>query len=63
MGIFTEESVALNKSVLRNLLSMGTRGVIIHKYKEISDELNIPVGTVKGRIFQARKKLMQKLEA
>lgn len=34
-----------------------------YKYKEISDELNIPVGTVKSRIFQARKKLMQKLEA
>jgi RNA polymerase sigma-70 factor (ECF subfamily) len=27
------------------------------KYKEIADELNIPIGTVKSRIFIARKKL------
>ncbi len=31
------------------------------KYKEISDELNIPIGTVKSRIFIARKKLMSLL--
>ena len=29
------------------------------KYKEIADELNIPIGTVKSRIFIARKKLME----
>jgi RNA polymerase sigma factor (sigma-70 family) len=28
------------------------------KYKEIADELNLPIGTVKSRIFLARKKLM-----
>ena len=28
-----------------------------YKYKEIADELNIPIGTVKSRIFIARKKL------
>ncbi len=27
------------------------------KYKEIADELNLPIGTVKSRIFLARKKL------
>jgi RNA polymerase sigma-70 factor (ECF subfamily) len=27
------------------------------KYKEIAEELNIPIGTVKSRIFAARKKL------
>jgi RNA polymerase sigma-70 factor (ECF subfamily) len=27
------------------------------KYKEIADELNLPLGTVKSRIFFARKKL------
>lgn len=29
------------------------------KYKEIADKLNIPIGTVKSRIFIARKKLME----
>jgi RNA polymerase sigma factor (sigma-70 family) len=32
-----------------------------YKYKEIADELNIPIGTVKSRIFIARKKLMDLL--
>lgn len=32
------------------------------KYKEISDELGIPMGTVKSRVFQARKKLMASVE-
>lgn len=32
-----------------------------YKYKEIADELNIPIGTVKSRIFIARKKLMELL--
>jgi RNA polymerase sigma factor (sigma-70 family) len=31
------------------------------KYKEISDKLGIPIGTVKSRIFIARKKLMEVL--
>ena len=31
------------------------------KYKEIADKLNIPIGTVKSRIFIARKKLMKSL--
>lgn len=31
------------------------------KYKEIADELNIPLGTVKSRIFIARKKMMDLL--
>jgi RNA polymerase sigma-70 factor (ECF subfamily) len=32
-----------------------------YKYKEIADELRIPIGTVKSRIFIARKKLMDAL--
>jgi RNA polymerase sigma-70 factor (ECF subfamily) len=29
-----------------------------YKYKEIAKELNIPLGTVKSRIYIARQKLM-----
>jgi RNA polymerase sigma-70 factor (ECF subfamily) len=32
------------------------------KYKEIADELDISIGTVKSRIFFGRKKLMERLE-
>ncbi len=31
------------------------------KYHEIADRLNIPIGTVKSRIFQARQRLMEML--
>ena len=31
------------------------------KYQEIADELELPIGTVKSRIFFARKKLMEQL--
>ena len=32
------------------------------KYKEIADELDLPIGTVKSRIFLTRKKLSEKLK-
>lgn len=32
-----------------------------YKYKEIADELELPLGTVKSRIFLARQKLMDQL--
>lgn len=38
---------------------MHTQGF---KYKEIADELDISIGTVKSRIFFSRKKLMDRLE-
>lgn len=33
-----------------------------YKYKEIADELKLPIGTVKSRIFLARRKLMDTLQ-
>jgi RNA polymerase sigma factor (sigma-70 family) len=33
-----------------------------YKYKEIADEMDLPIGTVKSRIFLARKKLMLQLQ-
>lgn len=34
-----------------------------YMYKEIADKLEVPVGTIKSRIFQARKKLMNQLSS
>lgn len=33
-----------------------------YKYKEIAEQFNLPIGTVKSRIFLARKKLMNELK-
>ena len=33
-----------------------------YKYKEIADELDLPIGTIKSRIFLARKKLLSDLK-
>jgi RNA polymerase sigma-70 factor (ECF subfamily) len=33
-----------------------------HKYQEIADTLNLPLGTVKSRIFFARKELKEMIE-
>lgn len=32
-----------------------------YKYKEIADSMKLPIGTVKSRIFIARKRLMDQL--
>jgi len=32
-----------------------------YKYKEIAENLNLKIGTVKSRIFLTRKKLMERL--
>ncbi|HAS36936.1 MAG TPA: RNA polymerase subunit sigma [Flavobacteriales bacterium] len=44
---------------LRNPFLMHFKGF---KYKEIADDMNLPIGTVKSRIFSARQKLMQDLK-
>jgi RNA polymerase sigma-70 factor (ECF subfamily) len=33
-----------------------------YKYKEIADRFDLPIGTVKSRIFLARKQLMHELK-
>ncbi len=47
------------KDEYRIPFKMYTEG---HKYKEIADELELPIGTVKSRIFFARKSLMDSLK-
>jgi RNA polymerase sigma-70 factor (ECF subfamily) len=32
-----------------------------YKYKEIAEELNLPIGTLKSRIFFARRMMMETL--
>ncbi|MFZ5939080.1 MAG: RNA polymerase sigma factor [Bacteroidota bacterium] len=44
---------------LRIPFKMHTEG---YKYKEIAEELNLKIGTVKSRIFFTRKKLMESLQ-
>ena len=43
---------------LRAPFKLHTSG---YKYHEIAERLNIPIGTVKNRIFQARKELQGRL--
>jgi RNA polymerase sigma-70 factor (ECF subfamily) len=33
-----------------------------YKYKEIAENLEIPIGTVKSRVFQARKRLSERIK-
>jgi RNA polymerase sigma factor (sigma-70 family) len=33
-----------------------------YKYREIADDLNLPIGTIKSRIFQGRRILMESLK-
>ena len=56
------------KNINRQITSLGDDYKVpfeLHfqgfKYKEIADRLGIPIGTVKSRIFIARKKLMDLL--
>ncbi len=52
-GQIIEEIESLNEDIKRPF-QLHLEGF---KYKEIADELEIPIGTVKSRVFQARKKL------
>ncbi|HEX4888083.1 MAG TPA: RNA polymerase sigma factor [Luteibaculaceae bacterium] len=45
---------------LRRPMDMMQAG---YKYEEIAEDMGIPLGTVKGRIFQARRILREKLAA
>lgn len=42
----------------RTPFKMHTSG---YKYQEIAEHLNIPIGTVKNRIFQARKEIQRRM--
>lgn len=52
------ESIESLKGDLRAPFTLHTAG---YKYHEIATRLNIPIGTVKNRIFQARKELQGRL--
>ncbi len=58
---FDEINAAINKleDEYRVPFVMHTLG---YKYKEIAEELNLKIGTVKSRIFFTRKKLMEMLK-
>lgn len=53
----TQGIEALDKD-FRRAFDMYNEG---YKYKEIADELNLTIGTVKSRIFYSRKKLMENM--
>lgn len=50
-----KKQISLLKDDYKTAFQMHLDG---YKYKEIADELNIPLGTVKSRIFLAKKDLM-----
>jgi RNA polymerase sigma-70 factor (ECF subfamily) len=52
------ENVNQLKEELLIPFKMHTTG---YKYQEIAEHLNIPIGTVKNRIFHARKEIQKKL--
>lgn len=59
-ALFTREKVAMLKGRYRRLIELRYFDEL--SYEEISDELNIPLGTVKAQLFRARELLMNLLE-
>jgi RNA polymerase sigma-70 factor (ECF subfamily) len=57
-GQIITEIQALNDD-LRKPFELHLEGF---KYKEIAEQLEIPIGTVKSRVFQARKKLANRIK-
>lgn len=64
-----QEDFVNEKYILKqiNMLSENIRVPFLkyvngYKYEEIADEMNLPLGTIKSRIFYARKELMKKLK-
>tara|TARA_B110000037_G_scaffold152219_2_gene171605 strand:- start:14522 stop:15010 length:489 start_codon:yes stop_codon:yes gene_type:complete len=57
-GQIITEIQALNDD-LRKPFELYLEG---YKYKEIAEQLEIPIGTVKSRVFQARKKLAKRVK-
>ncbi len=53
-----ENAISLLPNDLKTTFLLNAEG---YKYQEIAEELQIPIGTVKTRIFVARKLLRQKL--
>lgn len=58
LGKELNQKIALLADEYKRPFEMHHKGF---RYKEIADELHIPIGTVKSRIFIARKKLMEQL--
>lgn len=61
-GINTKEIWKVIQTLKEDFKIPFIRFVEGFKYKEISDEMGIPIGTVKSRIFIARKEIIRKLE-
>lgn len=59
-ALFTREKVAMLKGRYRRLIELRYFDEL--SYEEISEELNIPLGTVKAQLFRARELLMNLLE-
>ncbi len=68
-GSISPESRYTEKEILKGISQLSDdvripfeRHLQGFKYKEIADEMNLPIGTVKSRIFFARQQLMAKFK-
>lgn len=59
--ILKQELHAVIKSISNEIAAPFLMYFNGYKYNEIAEELNLPIGTVKSRIFLARKEMQQKL--